>query len=112
MIEGAAYPTSSRPFGPTRLRVARDDGKESTGSRRGEARLSLCRFGESGAILREPSDRRRRKTRRITMRLKDKIALITGSGSGIGEATAKTFAREGAAVVVVDMHEEGGNRVV
>jgi meso-butanediol dehydrogenase/(S,S)-butanediol dehydrogenase/diacetyl reductase len=46
------------------------------------------------------------------MRLKDKIALITGSGSGIGEATAKTFAREGAAVVVVDMNEQGGNRVV
>jgi meso-butanediol dehydrogenase/(S,S)-butanediol dehydrogenase/diacetyl reductase len=46
------------------------------------------------------------------MRLKDKVALISGSGSGIGEATAKTFAREGAAVVVVDLNEEGGNRVV
>ncbi len=46
------------------------------------------------------------------MRLKDKIALITGAGSGIGEATAKTFAREGAAVVVVDLNEDGGNRVV
>ncbi len=46
------------------------------------------------------------------MRLKDKISLVTGSGSGIGEATAKTFAREGAAVVVVDINEEGGNRVV
>ncbi len=45
------------------------------------------------------------------MRLKDKISLITGSGSGIGEATAKTFAREGAAVVVVDLNEEGGTRV-
>jgi 3-oxoacyl-[acyl-carrier protein] reductase len=46
------------------------------------------------------------------MRLKDKIALITGAGSGIGEATAKTFAREGATVVVVDLNEDGGNRVV
>src|SRR5438874_3464009 len=45
------------------------------------------------------------------MRLKDKVALISGAGSGIGEATARTFAREGAAVVVVDINEEGGNRV-
>jgi len=45
------------------------------------------------------------------MRLKDKIALITGAGSGIGEATAKTFAREGAAVVVVDLNQEGAGRV-
>src|SRR5207253_7216363 len=47
----------------------------------------------------------------FAMRLKDKIALITGAGSGIGEATAKTFAREGAAVTVVDLNEEGGTRV-
>jgi meso-butanediol dehydrogenase/(S,S)-butanediol dehydrogenase/diacetyl reductase len=46
------------------------------------------------------------------MRLKDKVALISGSGSGIGEATAKTFAREGAAVAVIDLNEDGGNRVV
>jgi meso-butanediol dehydrogenase / (S,S)-butanediol dehydrogenase / diacetyl reductase len=45
------------------------------------------------------------------MRLKDKISLITGAGSGIGAATAKTFAREGAAVVVVDLNEEGGRHV-
>jgi meso-butanediol dehydrogenase/(S,S)-butanediol dehydrogenase/diacetyl reductase len=46
------------------------------------------------------------------MRVKDKVALVTGGGSGIGEATSKTLAREGAAVVVVDINEEGGNRVV
>lgn len=45
------------------------------------------------------------------MRLKDKVALITGSGSGIGEATAKRLAAEGAAVIVVDLNEEGATRV-
>jgi meso-butanediol dehydrogenase / (S,S)-butanediol dehydrogenase / diacetyl reductase len=45
------------------------------------------------------------------MRLKDRVALISGSGSGIGEATAKRLASEGAAVVVVDLNEEGARRV-
>jgi meso-butanediol dehydrogenase/(S,S)-butanediol dehydrogenase/diacetyl reductase len=45
------------------------------------------------------------------MRLKNKVALISGSGSGIGEATAKRLAQEGAAVVVVDLNEEGARRV-
>ncbi len=46
------------------------------------------------------------------MRRQDKIALITSAGSGIGEATAKTFAREGATVVVVDIDDTNGQRVV
>lgn len=45
------------------------------------------------------------------MRLKDRVALITGSGSGIGEATAKRLASEGAAIVVVDLNEESATRV-
>ena len=44
--------------------------------------------------------------------LEGKVALITGSGSGIGRATAKVFAQEGAKVVVTDINAEGGAETV
>jgi meso-butanediol dehydrogenase/(S,S)-butanediol dehydrogenase/diacetyl reductase len=46
------------------------------------------------------------------MRLKDKVALITGAGSGIGRASAIRFAQEGARVVVVDWKPQGGQETV
>ena len=42
------------------------------------------------------------------MRLRKKVAIITGAGSGIGRATAVLFSQEGAEVVVVDINREGG----
>lgn len=41
-----------------------------------------------------------------------KVALVTGAGSGIGEATAKLYAAYGAKVIVADLNEKGGNAVV
>ena len=42
------------------------------------------------------------------MRLKGKVAIVTGAGSGIGRGTALRFAEEGADVVVGALHEENG----
>ncbi|MEE2030861.1 SDR family NAD(P)-dependent oxidoreductase [Rhodococcus chondri] len=45
------------------------------------------------------------------MRFEGKVAIVTGAGSGIGEACAQTLAAQGAAVVIADVSEPGGNRV-
>lgn len=45
------------------------------------------------------------------MRLQGKVALITGAASGMGEAMARLFAREGARVMVADMLDAEGRRV-
>src|SRR5262245_3550929 len=46
------------------------------------------------------------------MRLKDKVCLITGAGSGMGRASALLFAREGARIVALDVDEQGGRETV
>jgi NAD(P)-dependent dehydrogenase (short-subunit alcohol dehydrogenase family) len=45
------------------------------------------------------------------MRLKDKVAIITGAGSGQGRASAKLFAKEGAKVIIAEWNEENGKQV-
>jgi len=45
-------------------------------------------------------------------RLKEKVTLITGIGSGIGRATALIFAKEGAKVVGADVNQKGGLEVI
>lgn len=45
------------------------------------------------------------------MRLKGKIAIVTGAGSGFGEGIARRFAQEGCAVMAADINDAGGRRV-
>ncbi|MEG1200203.1 MAG: SDR family NAD(P)-dependent oxidoreductase, partial [Algoriella sp.] len=44
--------------------------------------------------------------------LANKVAIVTGAGSGIGKAVAELYAKEGAKVIVSDINEVGGNETV
>ena len=45
------------------------------------------------------------------MRLANQVAVVTGAASGIGQGIARTFARAGARLAIVDINPEGANRV-
>ncbi len=45
------------------------------------------------------------------MRLKDKVAIVTGAASGFGAETARLYAREGAKVILADLNEAGAQKV-
>ncbi len=45
------------------------------------------------------------------MRLKDKVAIVTGAAGGFGEGIAQLYASEGAKVAVVDINSDGAKKV-
>jgi 3-hydroxybutyrate dehydrogenase len=45
------------------------------------------------------------------MKLKNRVAVITGAASGIGDEIAKLYAKEGAKVVIADLNGAGANQV-
>src|SRR5260370_12637226 len=52
-----------------------------------------------------------RQREETAMRLADKVAIISGAASGMGAATARMFAREGAKVMIADVLEHEGRQV-
>ena len=48
----------------------------------------------------------------LLMRFENKVTVVTGVAKGIGHATAQAFAREGAAVVAVDIDADGLNEAI
>mgnify|MGYP003341624361 FL=1 len=49
--------------------------------------------------------------KKLSRSVKGRVAIITGAGSGMGEATAKVFASEGVKVLATDINLEGVKRV-
>ena len=49
--------------------------------------------------------------KKLSRSVKGRVAIITGAGSGMGEATAKVFASEGVKVIATDINQKEVNRV-
>jgi hypothetical protein len=57
-------------------------------------------------------EEQRQKENRMNKKLQDRVAIVIGSTSGIGQAIAETFAQEGAKVVITGRRQEKGDAIV
>lgn len=71
---------------------------------------SLIRMGATRWVA--PTKSQGKRDLGVEMRLKGKVAIITGAGSGLGRAAALLFAKEGAKVVVAANREKDGEQTV
>src|SRR5581483_5676689 len=112
-------PVSERPLHRKSQSVVSLPAPRSINDRRASAPAGLCvmrlddrrrlrgwNFGHASAMHRETQF-----NRRIPMRLKDQIAIVTGAGRNIGEDISKLFVEEGAKVAVVDLDPGRGSSV-
>lgn len=65
---------------------------------------------EADALINHPGNSKSKKENTVP-NYDDKVAIVTGGGSGIGEACAKTFAASGASLVIADYDEAAGRQV-
>src|ERR1051325_1669976 len=79
--------------------------------KRAEAAQVSEALREDWSILAVPKTKSGARREGLMPWLKDKVAIVTGAGSGIGRAGAQLFAREGASVVVADINKERGGAV-
>src|SRR5690606_12659027 len=63
--------------------------------------------GEAGCPSGIAQEQARQQAKEHDMRLKDKVAIVTGAAAGFGEGIARRFAEEGAKVVVADLNARG-----
>src|SRR5258706_2856825 len=109
--KAARRASTSSSAGCCRSRRSRRTGWRIRASRRRSSNSSSARARAWRATSTNYASIVRSRTEGGSMRLKDRIAIVTGAGSGFGAGIARRFAQEGARVIVNDINVDAGKRV-